>query len=413
MNKIKNLLALTAFLSCLFTLNMATASEVDSKIVGGDDAIEGEHPWVAYLSFSSTGNSSFCGASLISERWVITAAHCIISNNFLVVAGVYDRNESSSTNTFRVQNIYVHPNYASSPTINDIALLQLHDAVPTSLVDEYAQLPSLNLDAAFVGTDDDVKVMGWGALTQGGDDSDILQEVVVPVTSENACTNAYGQLNYDQQVCAGLVIGGQDSCQGDSGGPLLFSNNGVDYVAGLVSYGNGCAQAGFPGVYTRTAGYLDWIDSIMGADGEPQNSIVRFQNYWKMSEFIHNEDGPVEAGIISYGWASATWNLVKEGNNYYIQNRWKPHLYLYYSSGQLRIGPAFQDKQAQWIFVKQDGQWEDNYLNQGLDLEDRVFLIRNAFDKDIYLSNEYGELEAIEIGDGWWSSRWVLGDVQY
>ena len=364
MTKKNNILISIILLVGLFTANIASANDVGTKIVGGEDATEGEHPWVAYLSNSSTGSTSFCGASLISARWAITAAHCIVYNNTYVVAGVYDRDTATSANTFLVQNTYVHPDFSDVTLDNDIALLQLHNPVPTSLVNEYAQLPSANLNSIYVGTGDDVKVMGWGRLNFGGADSDILQEVVVPVTSESYCENAYGSLDYGKQVCAGNTGGGEDSCQGDSGGPLLFSAYGQDYVAGLVSFGEQCALPGYPGVYTRTSGYLDWISYIMGADGEPENSIARIQNYWKMSEFIHNEYGPVEAGIIQYGWSSATWNLVKIGSNYHIQNRWKTDQYLYYHGGQLKIGSySLANKRTQWIFVKQDGMWEDNYLN--------------------------------------------------
>ena len=241
-------------------------TDVGPLIVGGESAIPGEHPWMVYLSSSSSGRNAYCGGSLIANDWVITAAHCIGSGTIYIAAGVYDRNTSNSSNTFVVQSSFVHPSYSNVSNGNDIALLKLSNPVPTSLVDVYAQLPSISLDGAFAGTGDSLKVIGWGTTSSGGSQSDILLEVVVPVTSEAVCNQAYRNIDYNSQICAGFTNGGRDSCQGDSGGPLLFTNGGQDYVAGLVSFGQGCAEPNFPGVYTRTSGFLDWVDSIIGDD---------------------------------------------------------------------------------------------------------------------------------------------------
>lgn len=241
-------------------------TDVGPLIVGGQPAIPGEHPWMVYLSSSSSGQNAYCGGSLIANDWVITAAHCIGSGTIYIAAGVYNRNTSNSSNTFVVQSRFVHPNYSNVSNGNDIALLKLSSPVPTSLVDVYAQLPSISLDVAFAGTGDSLKVIGWGTTSSGGSQSNTLLEVVVPVTSEAVCNRAYRNIDYNSQICAGFTNGGRDSCQGDSGGPLLFTDGGQDYVAGLVSFGQGCAAPNFPGVYTRTSGFLNWVDSIISDD---------------------------------------------------------------------------------------------------------------------------------------------------
>lgn len=255
-----------------------TGPDVGIQIVGGDPATEGEHPWMVYLSSSAFGSNSYCGASLIAADWVITAAHCIGSGTIYTVAGVYNRSSAGASNTFVVESRYVHPSYNAVSSGNDIALLKLAEPVPTSLVSSYAQLPSVTLDNTYVGTGDTVKVIGWGTTSSGGSQSNILREVFVPVTSESACNSAYGGIDYDTQVCAGFTSGGQDSCQGDSGGPLLFTVSGEDYVAGLVSFGQGCALPNFPGVYTRTAGYLSWISGIVNDDDTGGGTVTELSN---------------------------------------------------------------------------------------------------------------------------------------
>ena len=241
------------------------------RIVGGQSATEGEHPWVVYLSARSQGTRAYCGGALIASDWVVTAAHCVADDDeddvVYIVAGVFAVSTSTSANAFVVQDTYVHPGWGGSSDFDDIALLKLANPVPSSLVDLYAELPSLSLDGALAGTGDDLKVLGWGATSEDGGSSNTLLEVTVPVTSEAECQRVYGSINYDTQVCAGFPRGGRDSCQGDSGGPAIFTDDDQDYLAGVVSYGRGCAQVDSPGVYTRTAGYLDWVASITGGDG--------------------------------------------------------------------------------------------------------------------------------------------------
>jgi len=105
--------------------------------------------------------------------------------------------------------------------------------------------------------------MGWGTLRENGSASDTLQEVDLPLVSQASCNQAYQGAITDNMLCAGFTVGGKDSCQGDSGGPLLYQNNGVWEQVGIVSFGNGCAQAGFPGVYTRVANYDSWIKEFV------------------------------------------------------------------------------------------------------------------------------------------------------
>lgn len=268
------LMASVIFPAAVYAASDDGSTDIGIQIVGGEPATEGEHPWMVYMSTSSSGSNSFCGGSLIAADWVLTAAHCIVYSTNYVVAGVYNRNNATSAKTFSVENISVHPGFSNVAGGDDIALLKLAEPVPTSLVSQYAQLPSTAFDNAYVGTGDLLKVIGWGTTSSGGSSSNTLLEVSVPVTSESYCDSAYGSIDYDTQVCAGFTNGGKDSCQGDSGGPLLFSLGGQDYVAGIVSYGQGCASAGFPGVYTRTAGFLNWVASIVDDDNGGGDTVT-------------------------------------------------------------------------------------------------------------------------------------------
>ena len=98
----------------------------------------------------------------------------------------------------------------------------------------------------------------------GGSTPAELQFVDVPILSDSVCQQAYGNIPTNLQVCAGVSQGGKDSCQGDSGGPLVQFANGRAEIVGIVSYGIGCAQAEYPGVYTRITPYVSWINSITG-----------------------------------------------------------------------------------------------------------------------------------------------------
>ncbi|WP_394201589.1 trypsin-like serine protease [Marinagarivorans algicola] len=236
------------------------------QIVGGQQATRGEHPWMVYVEVRRGGRVFSCGGSLISSEWVLSAAHCFDpGSSVTVIAGVFDQREERARNRFEVGSYFNHPSYRGVRTGFDIALLKLERPVPTSLVSRYARLPSLALNNSQAGTGDTLKVIGWGATQEGGSGPNILRQVSVPVVSEASCEASYGNvINNNTQICAGFPRGGRDSCQGDSGGPLLFKQNGADYVAGIVSWGQGCARPNLPGIYTRTSGFLNWIDSIAG-----------------------------------------------------------------------------------------------------------------------------------------------------
>jgi len=129
--------------------------------------------------------------------------------------------------------------------------------LPMGASDDGAHIPSSGQEYA-AGTM--CTVSGWGTTSEGGSLARTLMKVDVPVVSDDDCRDAYGQNDIaDSMICAGLDAGGKDSCQGDSGGPFMCGS-GLD---GIVSWGYGCAQPGFPGVYTQTSYFVSWINSHM------------------------------------------------------------------------------------------------------------------------------------------------------
>jgi len=240
--------------------------EVTLKIVGGGPADQGQNRWITSLQ----SGEHFCGATLVADRWVVTAAHCVIGEKvgkLEVWVGGYDLRRPQDGQTVKIKKIHMHPNYNDNTLRNDVALLELQGSVDSGI--PRAQLASTQITNQLAGPNDIVTVSGWGALSENGRSPNELHEVQLPVVSNGECKAAYDGDVHTTQICAGLREGGKDSCQGDSGGPLWATKQGKDYLVGIVSWGEGCAQARQYGVYTRVASFNDWIESTMAGSSNP------------------------------------------------------------------------------------------------------------------------------------------------
>ncbi|KAG8433548.1 hypothetical protein GDO86_017737 [Hymenochirus boettgeri] len=235
--------------------------------MGGQDAAYGEWPWQVSLRGS---NGHFCGGSLITSNWVVSAGHCVYNrpaSSFRVFLGSYRLSQTNQQETnFGVKQRIIHPNYDPNTLTNDISLLQLDGNVGFTDFIFPVCLPS---NTVTFPNGLGCWVTGWGTISPGVGlpYPQTLQEVQVPLMDGSKCIGYYNTpsnkaiLTTDLQICAGYINGGKDSCQGDSGGPLVCSQDNHWYLAGVVSFGDSCGKPNRPGVYTLVSHFKSFIIS--------------------------------------------------------------------------------------------------------------------------------------------------------
>ncbi|KAL3290209.1 hypothetical protein HHI36_023568 [Cryptolaemus montrouzieri] len=252
--------------------NCGFSNITNSRIVGGVPAKLGEFPWMVALGYRNKKNPSvpqwLCGASLISDRHLLTAAHCVYGRSDLYLARIgdldlYSDDDGASPEDILLESARVHEDFIQAR--NDIAVLKLSRRVTNPTVWPICLPVEDSLRTrSFVGYRP--VVAGWGSIYFQGPSSSALLEVGVDVVTTADCKAAHRMAD-DNVICAGFQSGGKDSCKGDSGGPLMHiasePNNLRITQIGVVSYGFKCAEPGYPGVYTRVSKYIDWIEKNM------------------------------------------------------------------------------------------------------------------------------------------------------
>nr|XP_055189698.1 serine protease 38 [Nyctereutes procyonoides] len=233
---------------------------IQGKIVGGVDVLERKWPWqvsVHYRGFH------VCGGSIISEYWILSAAHCFDRDKNIVAFDMYVgmvdlRFASNHTQWFEVNKVIVHPTYQLyHPVGGDIALVQLKSRIvfSDSVLPVCIAPPDVNLHNVTCWA------TGWGLISPQGYVTDHLQEAQMPLISLPLCQLLYGQLSYIMldMLCAGDIRNVKTVCEGDSGGPLVCELNRTWLQVGIVSWGRGCTYPMYPAVYTRVSYFSKWI----------------------------------------------------------------------------------------------------------------------------------------------------------
>ncbi|XP_032516918.2 serine proteinase stubble isoform X2 [Danaus plexippus] len=242
----------------------------ETRIMGGKDSSFGRWPWQvsvrrnSFFGFSSTHR---CGGAIINEGWIATAGHCVddlLTSQIRIRVGEYDFSTVSEQYPYSERGVArkaVHPKYNFYTYEYDLALVKLDSPVQFAPHISPICLPAS--DDLLVG--ENATVTGWGRLSEGGVLPSVLQEVQVPIVSNDRCKSMFLQAGRHEFIpdiflCAGHERGGHDSCQGDSGGPLQVKGKDQKYfLAGIISWGIGCGEANLPGVCTRISKFVPWI----------------------------------------------------------------------------------------------------------------------------------------------------------
>jgi secreted trypsin-like serine protease len=235
----------------VLTAPAASADDPSTRIVGGTPTTTDEHPFVVQITDAS--GFQFCGGTLVTPTKVVTAAHCMEGSAASDIAVVGGRTNLSGTDgtVAGASDIWVNPDYDSAAITGDVAVITLAEELPYEPLEYVASTDTDIYAAGATAT-----ILGWGTTSSGGSSSDELLMAEVPTVSDADCSGAYGSSYVaSDMVCAGLPEGGVDTCQGDSGGPFVIDGK----LAGITSWGQGCAEAGFPGIYSRLTTFSDAV----------------------------------------------------------------------------------------------------------------------------------------------------------
>lgn len=228
------------------------------RIIGGEICTEEDHKSMIAICRSNFVHK--CGGTLLNQDWILTAAHCLIQDEpLIVIAGISHKNSYSNTTVRPVSATFAHPNFTYKYLRNDIALIKVAFPIEESDYISYIKLPNSFVGRKIEDFCSDAVAMGWGFTIPGQQSiSKDLHCVLLPVIPPVVCHRLYEYASFNiskvDVICTYSPLG-RDACTGDSGGPLLCKGTQL----GIISWGIGCALPNYPGVYTRVDRYLEFI----------------------------------------------------------------------------------------------------------------------------------------------------------
>jgi len=293
--------------------------EPTDRIIGGEETEP--HPYFAILLYQQFGNWKFagCGATLISNCHLLTAAHCVMDREYPITGlyinayRPYNSNDRVPFHFSSVEDIFVRSDYDDDLNINDISVIRMETCLN---ITEYPPIEPANpFFSPTDGLEVDILGMGRQAEDSASGATKTLREAHVPFISPNTCKQYFPDRITDAMCCAGYANGGVDACQGDSGSGLTYTNpdTSATVVLGIVSWGIGCGRPGFPGVYVKVQYFFFWLQEVVCADPEIDSSI----SWCKQMENKGSEEDSTTAGSIEEGETSNSESQSGQNSGYH------------------------------------------------------------------------------------------------
>nr|AFK64828.1 trypsin-like proteinase [Chilo suppressalis] len=264
---------------CLAAPQTDATTEKSVRIIGGNPTTIEKYPYPVQVN---KNNQLICGGTLVSQRCVLSAAHCFVSrdkptpNVRQYSARVGSPALNTGGNVHQATALVIHDSYNLNTQENDIAVMVLRANVTLSIRVMVGRLPWSNM---VVADNASLVHIGWGHTQMGGNLAQVLNKVTVRKVNHQRCASQYEMPDHrvsTNMICAGLLgTGGADACQGDSGGPLIYQYGDMTIEVGVTSWGQECGHQNFPGVSTRVANYTEWINKqIVKYNASPALSTV-------------------------------------------------------------------------------------------------------------------------------------------
>lgn len=235
----------------------------NERIVGGTDCKVGECPWQAVLM--NEDDEPFCGGTILSKQFILTAAHCMNQTKYfkVIVGKMTTKKKSGTESIHKVEKIIIHPKFVRLTYDFDIAVIKLKEAINFTDNIIPACLPEPDFAEQVLMNEKEAMVSGFGRTHERGAQSTKLMMLNVPYVNRQTCKESSKFTISEYMFCAGYDTEVKDACQGDSGGPHVTPFKDIYFVTGIVSWGEGCAQQGKYGVYTKVSKLHKWLKGVM------------------------------------------------------------------------------------------------------------------------------------------------------